>query len=157
MTTRSLASTCHLLGRSARLAPRCTAYAASTTRSQLSSRYFSSSHRSSSAQLQNILASEDDPVRIQVDKLTPRGFHLTDDLLVPGGLLLIDGKPFMWDVNPPNLKAATLPEFWKDLSPDAFRIFEVVLPRPGEFQFSLKSGAMGEKLEGMAMSGRWRV
>ena len=81
--------------------------------------------------LNNILASEDDPVKLQVDRLTPRGFHLTDDLLVPGGLLLIDGQPFLWDVNPPNLKAANLIEFWRGWSPEAFKVFEVVLPRPG--------------------------
>jgi hypothetical protein len=94
------------------------------------SRPFSSTARRSS-NLTNILAAEDDAVALSISKLTARGFHLTDDLLVPGGLIIVDGKPFLWDVNPPNLKAPTLPEFWKDLDADAFRIFEVVLPRPG--------------------------
>lgn len=58
--------------------------------------------------------------------------------------MLIDGKPFLWDVNPPNLKAATLPEFWKGLTADAFKIFEVVLPRPGECFVILQ---IGQKVE----------
>lgn len=101
-------------------------------------RTFSSTRPCTSA-LNNILASEDDPVKLQVDRLTPRGFHLSDDLLVPGGLLLIDGQPFLWDVNPPNLKASTLPGFWAGWTPEAFKVFEVVLPRPGELSWSSDS------------------
>src|SRR4051812_4077423 len=81
---------------------------------QLSSRtrpFHSSSARSSSG-FQNIfdIDAPNDPLarpRLAVQKLTDEGFHLTDGLIVPGGVVFLDNRAFLWDVDPPGLDAAT--------------------------------------------------
>lgn len=67
---------------------------------------------------------------------------MTDDLVVPGGLILIEGKPFLWDVDPPKVGAGNLRDWWKGWTPERFGIFEVVIPRPGKYGPFFPSTAM---------------
>lgn len=80
--------------------------------------------------LQNIFETSDLP-SLSIAKLTPRGFHLTDDLVIPGGLVLVGGRALMWDVDPPILPpGGTLPDAWKGWTADRFAVFATVVPRP---------------------------
>lgn len=88
--------------------------------------------------LQNIFEthSPDDPNSprplLSVAKLTARGFHLNDDLLIPGGVVFLDGRAFLWDVDPPRGDGSLGPaETWKGWKKDRFKVFEAVVPRPG--------------------------
>lgn len=82
--------------------------------------------------LQNIFETSDRP-SLTIAKLTPKGFHLSDDLVVPGGLVLAGYQALLWDVDPPkgdgsgDLKAA-----WQGWTKERFQVFESVVPRPGE-------------------------
>ena len=121
----------------------------------LAARSFSTTPARRSAGLTNILASEDDPERLSISKQTVRGFHLTDDLLVPGGLVLLEGTPFLWNVDPPNIKAKTLPEFWKGWDTGAFKVFEIVVPRPGALAASGTSSWIGANFRNLVIR-YWR-
>ena len=80
--------------------------------------------------LTNIFETPDLP-SLSVAKLTPRGFHLTDDLVIPGGLVLLGGRAFIWDVDPPILpEGGTLVDAWKGWGPERFTVFASVVPRP---------------------------
>lgn len=80
--------------------------------------------------LQNIFDTPDLP-SLSVSKLTTRGFHLTDDLVIPGGLVLIGGRALMWDVDPPILPpGGTLKDAWKGWTAERFAVFATVVPRP---------------------------
>lgn len=80
--------------------------------------------------LQNIFETSDLP-SLSVTKLTARGFHLTDDLVVPGGLVLVGGRALIWDVDPPSLPAGgTIVDAWKGWTKERFEVFSSVVPRP---------------------------
>jgi NADH dehydrogenase [ubiquinone] 1 alpha subcomplex assembly factor 3 len=80
--------------------------------------------------LTNIFETPDLP-SLSIAKLTPRGFHLTDDLVIPGGLILLGGRALMWDVDPPMLPpGGTLVDAWKGWTPERFAVFASVVPRP---------------------------
>jgi NADH dehydrogenase [ubiquinone] 1 alpha subcomplex assembly factor 3 len=66
-----------------------------------------------------------------VQKLTDEGFHLTDGLIVPGGVVFLDNRAFLWDVDPPGVDSATGRGKWEGWSKERFKIFETVVPRPG--------------------------
>lgn len=85
--------------------------------------------------LDNIIASPDPAGRqpLTITKFTSRGFHLSDNLVVPGGLLLVDGTPLLWDVDPPKLvKGGNLEDAWKGWEGERFKVLEMVVPRPGQ-------------------------
>lgn len=91
--------------------------------------------------LQNIFEthSPDDPNSprplLSVAKLTARGFHLNDDLVIPGGVVFLDGRAFLWDVDPPTGDGSLgQAKTWQGWTKDRFRVFEAVVPRPGEAQ-----------------------
>jgi hypothetical protein len=67
------------------------------------------------------------------------GFTLSDGLVVPSPILMIDGNCFMWDVGHPTdgTKPDGKPksEFgldWDGWSKDKLAVFETLSPRPGE-------------------------
>lgn len=82
--------------------------------------------------LQNIFDTADRP-SLTITKLTPKGFHLSDDLVVPGGLVLAGYQALLWNVDPPKgdgtggMEAA-----WQGWTKERFQVFESVVPRPGE-------------------------
>nr|XP_019043389.1 hypothetical protein I302_07966 [Kwoniella bestiolae CBS 10118]OCF22319.1 hypothetical protein I302_07966 [Kwoniella bestiolae CBS 10118] len=85
---------------------------------------------------QNILApnpdSEDKP-NLAINKLTPRGFILSDNLVVPGGCIFHSGRAVLWDVDPPLAGEGKIDAMWSGWGVERFRVFEVVVPRPGKF------------------------
>ncbi|KIK64772.1 hypothetical protein GYMLUDRAFT_160733 [Collybiopsis luxurians FD-317 M1] len=79
----------------------------------------------------NILAS-DIPPPVQVASITPSGIQLSDGLIIPGPVVFLEGKVFLWDV-----PRALLSSSWggeaeedKQLIRDVFGIFESVIPKP---------------------------
>ena len=75
---------------------------------------------------------------------TPRndnGFILSDDLVVPGGVVFLGGRALLWDVDPPVDPAKTgskgLEGSWEGWDLERFKVFEVVVPRPGTFSADL--------------------
>jgi NADH dehydrogenase [ubiquinone] 1 alpha subcomplex assembly factor 3 len=72
-----------------------------------------------------------------VTKLNDKGFILSDDLVVPGGVVFLGGRAMLWDVDPPLDPAKTgskgLEGSWEGWEVERFKVFEVVVPRPGMF------------------------
>lgn len=65
---------------------------------------------------------------VSIASLTPTaGFTLSDGLVVPSPIIIIDGTVFLWDVGVPNDQDMT----WEGWSQDKLKIFETVTPRPG--------------------------
>lgn len=84
-----------------------------------------------SLSLQNIFETPDRP-SLTIAKLTPKGFHLSDDLVVPGGLVLAGYQALLWDVDPPKGDGAGgLASAWQGWTKERFQVFETVVPRPG--------------------------
>lgn len=86
--------------------------------------------------LQNIydIDAPNDPLarpRLAVSKLTDEGFHLSDGLIVPGGVVFLDNRAFLWDVDPVRTEKATGRGVWNAWGIERFKIFEAVIPRPG--------------------------
>ncbi|WWC92931.1 uncharacterized protein L201_007894 [Kwoniella dendrophila CBS 6074] len=82
---------------------------------------------------QNILSPDPDSMdkpNLAINKLTPRGFILSDDLVIPGGCIFHSGRAILWDVDPPKSDAPNLNEMWKGWTEDRFRVFQLVVPRP---------------------------
>ncbi|GMK56497.1 hypothetical protein CspeluHIS016_0303370 [Cutaneotrichosporon spelunceum] len=79
--------------------------------------------------LTNLFEAGDNPP-LSVSKLDERGFHLSDGLLVPGGLVFADGRAFLWDVDPPADSKGGMAAAWAGWSPERFAVFERVVPRP---------------------------
>ncbi|RSH93381.1 hypothetical protein EHS25_007737 [Saitozyma podzolica] len=80
--------------------------------------------------LQNLFDTPDLPP-LSVSKLTPKGFHLSDGLVVPGGLIFAGGRALLWDVDPPSEGAGGgIEGYWKGWREERFRVFETVVPRP---------------------------
>ncbi|WVR08166.1 hypothetical protein IAU60_005212 [Kwoniella sp. DSM 27419] len=83
---------------------------------------------------QNMLAPDPasgDAPNLAINKLTARGFVLSDDLVIPGGAIIHSGRAILWDVDPPVLDVAGgLEGMWKGWTEERFRAFEVLVPRP---------------------------
>ena len=83
--------------------------------------------------LQNIFDTADRP-SLTIAKLTPKGFHLSDDLVVPGGLVLAGYQALLWNVDPPKGDGTGgMEEAWKGWTKERFQVFESVVPRPGQW------------------------
>ncbi|ORY34804.1 hypothetical protein BCR39DRAFT_514906 [Naematelia encephala] len=69
---------------------------------------------------------------LTISRLTQRGYELSDDLVIPGGVVFIDSQPFLWNVDPPRSdpEAKTLEKVWEGWGKERFGVFEVVTPRP---------------------------
>ena len=59
-----------------------------------------------------------------VDSVTETTFKLTDGIICPSNVILINAGAFMWDVPPPSLG-------WEGWSKEMFEVFEVISPKPG--------------------------
>jgi hypothetical protein len=65
--------------------------------------------------------------------MTERGLQLADGLIIPGPCIFLEGEVLLWDV----------PEAdkWENMSEkeirERFEVFEVVVPRPGEWHARL--------------------
>ena len=72
--------------------------------------------------------------RIQVSKLNDEGFHLSDGLVIPGGVVFVENRAFLWDVDPVGVDELSGRGKWKEegWTKERFAIFEMVVPRPGE-------------------------
>lgn len=82
--------------------------------------------------LTNLFDTGDRP-SLFVTKLNNEGFHLSDNLVVPGGLILLGGRPLLWDVDPPkDDPKAGLEGMWTGWGKERFSVFELVIPRPGQ-------------------------
>ncbi|POY73569.1 hypothetical protein BMF94_3507 [Rhodotorula taiwanensis] len=101
-------------------------------------RAFSSSPtQKSAADMTNIIASSPDDY-VSVVSLTPSaGFTLSDGLVVPSPILMIDGNCFLWDVDHPTVGSrpdgkpkSDLGFDWNGWSKDKLAIFETLSPRP---------------------------
>lgn len=55
------------------------------------------------------------------------------ELVIPGSAIILGGRTLLWDVRPPG-KGEGLT--WPGWTEEAFRVFEVVGPRPGAFLLS---------------------
>ncbi|WVF68573.1 hypothetical protein IAT40_003342 [Kwoniella sp. CBS 6097] len=82
---------------------------------------------------QNILAPNPDSTdapNLAINKLTPRGFILSDNLVIPGGAIFHSGRAILWDVDPPKTDRGNIEAMWDGWTVDRFRVFEMVVPRP---------------------------
>jgi hypothetical protein len=72
--------------------------------------------------------------RLAVHKLNDEGFHLSDGLVIPGGVIFVENRAFLWDVDPVGTDALSGRGKWKEegWSKDRFKVFETVVPRPGK-------------------------
>ncbi|GAA6025037.1 hypothetical protein JCM11491_002001 [Sporobolomyces phaffii] len=78
--------------------------------------------------LPNIILPSSNP-SLSITSLTPSaGYTLSDNLVLPSPVLMIDGVAFMWDVKPPveDYKGGS----WEGFDVDKLKVFEVVNPRP---------------------------
>ncbi|BGP45344.1 hypothetical protein JCM10450v2_001162 [Rhodotorula kratochvilovae] len=77
-----------------------------------------------------IYSTPNDPVA--VTSLTPSaGFTLSDGMVVPAPILLIDGHCFLWDVQHPTQEGKDpMGSKWDGWIVDKVRIFEALNPRP---------------------------
>jgi len=83
--------------------------------------------------LQNLFDTADRP-SLTIAKLTPKGFHLSDDLVVPGGLVLAGYQALLWNVDPPKGDGTNgMEAAWQGWTKERFQVFESVVPRPGEY------------------------
>lgn len=97
----------------------------------LSARQFSTTSPALSG-LTNLFEANTENPPLSVAKLNDKGFHLSDGLVVPGGVILADGAAFLWNVNPPGDIMKGMPTAWAGWTPERFAIFERLVPRPGE-------------------------
>jgi hypothetical protein len=74
------------------------------------------------AGLENILGGGPAPP-VQVKSIGEEGIQLADGLVIPSACIFLDGQVFLWNV-------PSKP--WKDWTKEHFRIFDVVVPKPGE-------------------------
>lgn len=78
--------------------------------------------------LVNIIA-QDARSPVTISSLTPNaGFTMSDGLVLPSPIIMLDGAAFMWDVEPPAEEGFA----WEGFNEDKLRIFEACVPRPGE-------------------------
>lgn len=74
--------------------------------------------------------------RIQVNKLNDQGFHLSDGLIIPGGVIFVDDRAFLWDVDAVETDKLSGRGIWDKWTKERFAIFETVLPRPGACHYN---------------------
>lgn len=84
--------------------------------------------------LTNLFEANPDNPPLSVAKLNDKGFHLSDGLVVPGGVILADGSAFLWNVSPPGDIMKGMAHAWAGWTPERFAVFERLVPRPGKFQ-----------------------
>ncbi|GAA5825273.1 hypothetical protein JCM10212_005678, partial [Sporobolomyces blumeae] len=78
--------------------------------------------------LTNIILPSSNP-SVSITSLTPSaGYTLSDGLVIPGPIVILDGVVFMWDVEPP--KEDDFGGSWQGFETDKLKVFEVVNPRP---------------------------
>ena len=76
------------------------------------------------AGLENILGGGPAPP-VQVRSIGEEGIQLADGLVIPSACIFLDGQVFLWKV--PS-------EPWKGWTKEHFRIFDVVVPKPGTLE-----------------------
>ncbi|GAA5894762.1 uncharacterized protein JCM6883_002199 [Sporobolomyces salmoneus] len=101
-----------------------------SSRPTTSFRHFTSTTSRSAVgdSLPNIILPSSNP-SLQITSLTPSaGYTLSDGLVLPSPILMIDGVAFMWDVKPPveDYKGGS----WEGFDIEKLKVFEVVNPRP---------------------------
>lgn len=84
--------------------------------------------------LTNLFEANPDNPPLSVAKLNDKGFHLSDGLVVPGGVILADGSAFLWNVSPPGDIMKGMAHAWAGWTPERFAVFERLVPRPGKLQ-----------------------
>ena len=87
--------------------------------------------RNTPTHLNNILESEVAP-STAVKTVAEDGIYLADGRIVPSSCIFLDNKVFLWDV------PQTLWEGWTD---EHFKIFDVVVPKPGAWTQSSLCGS----------------
>lgn len=79
----------------------------------------------------NIIQTDAARAAVSVATLSPKeGFTLTDGLIIPTPIILINGVVFLWDVAAPAEDGSMS---WEGFNEDKLKVFEVVTPRPGKF------------------------
>ena len=73
------------------------------------------------AGLENILGGGPAPP-VQVKSIGEEGIQLADGLVIPSACIFLNGQVFLWNVPP---------KPWVDWTKEHFRIFDVVVPKPG--------------------------
>jgi hypothetical protein len=75
--------------------------------------------------------SQESDVGAVIGGLTEDGIEIAapTNLVIPGSAIILGGRTLLWDVRPP-AKGEELS--WKGWHEDAFKLFEVVGPRPGQ-------------------------
>lgn len=69
---------------------------------------------------------------LAISKLNDKGYLLSDGLIVPGGCIFAGGRALLWDVDPPKGNGSEgLAAAWEGWGVDRFKVFEVLVPRPG--------------------------
>ena len=105
-------------------------------RNPRSPRYLHSSPIVRAEALTNLFDTGDRP-SLFVTKLNDKGFHLSDNLVVPGGLIILGGRPLLWDVDPPGDDIRKgLEGMWQGWTEERFSVLEMVVPRPGELNIA---------------------
>lgn len=82
----------------------------------------------SPTKLHNILQGGPAPA-VQVRGITSAGIELADGLVLPSACIFLNGNVFLWD---------TPTSLWSGWKKDMFEMFEVVVPKPGEFTLLFK-------------------
>ncbi|KAI5453293.1 hypothetical protein NCC49_006316 [Naganishia albida] len=82
--------------------------------------------------------------RIAVTKLNDEGFHLSDGLVIPGGVIFVDNRAFLWDVDPVGVDELSGRGKWGEegWSRERFKVFEMVVPRPEILIFGTGKSAL---------------
>lgn len=89
-------------------------------------------HVSAPLRLQNLYENPETPP-LSIKRLDSKGYLLSDGLLIPGGCVFADGRAFLWDVDPPVGDGSKgLNVAWDGWTPERFKVFEKIVPRPGE-------------------------
>ena len=103
------------------------------------SRHIHSTSRLRASALQNLFDADDRP-SLFIEKLNEKGFYLSDHLVVPGGLIIVDGRPLLWNVDPPRDYDAKggIEGIWRGWAKERFSVFETVVPRPGKALIALE-------------------
>lgn len=83
--------------------------------------------RSCNASFVNIIEADGAATHASVASLSANTFTLTDGLVLPSPIILLNGVAFMWDVKAPNPTDGS----WDGWDPEKLAIFEKITPRPG--------------------------
>jgi hypothetical protein len=67
-------------------------------------------------------------------------------------MIILDDKPYLWNVDPPKQGKGSIEDWWKEWRVERFKVFEVVVPRPGECE------GLGSVSGGLALArDAWRA